>query len=184
MRRNRRRATLLLLVALLAVLPVAEQARASCAGPIKGAVKRAPWVFVGTATQQDVSTARLDVEQVWRGPDLAPTVFVQTGQTQPPWPLSLFIRSGSSGDATLEPGTTYVVAVEEHEHRLLTNNCVVTEATRPLLTLAPDDARAPVEGAVSGLRPGPSAVGLVAAGTALVLALVIGLLIARRRRRA
>lgn len=170
------------MLALLIALPVADAAAASCAGGPRGQLKRAPWVFVGTVIQQDISTARIDVEQVWRGPDLAPRVLVQTGQTQPPWPLSLFLASGSSGDATLEPGNTYVIALEDDQQRLRTNTCAVAEATKPLLARAPDDARDPVADGLSGIPSAPFNLALVAAGGALLVAMGIALLVIRRRR--
>ena len=183
MRGARSRAALLLTLSLTSGLVATGAAAASCGGEFTDLVKDERWVFVGTATQQDKTSARLDVKQVWRGPDLAPTVAVQTGQTQPPWPLSVFMGLSGSGDVALEPGTTYVVALEEDVEHLRTNNCVVAEATKPVLALAPDDVRGPTPGGVSGMRDGPftPAVAVTAAG--LMLAMVFALLVLRRRRR-
>jgi hypothetical protein len=155
---------------------------ASCAGGPKGLIRRASSVFVGIVAEQSTSTARMDVEQVWRGRDLAPTIVVQTGQTQLPWPLGVFIRSGGSGDVALEPGTTYVVALEEDPQQLRTNSCLVAEATKPLLALAPDDARAPAADGLSGMRQGAISSVVAVVGGALIAALVFVVVVRRRRR--
>lgn len=178
----RRHLTLLLLLAFLLASPVADVAAASCAGGFRGLLKRADRAFVGTVTQQDISTARIDVEQVWYGADLAPTVVVKTGQDQLPWPLSVFLRSGSSADVALEPGTTYVIAMEGGTQELRTNSCLVAEATKPLLALAPDDARAPVPGAISGMPAGIFSTGVAVAGVGVLVALALAVIVARRRR--
>lgn len=174
-----RRAPLLLVGSLLFAVTAAGTATASCGGEVSEFVRRMPRVFVGTVAQQSASHAQFDVAQVWRGPDLAPRIVVQTGQSQLPWPLSLFTGVSSSSDATLEPGQTYVVALEEDTLR--TNACLVGEATPQLLALAPDDVRDPVRGGLSGTGGVDPTVML--GGAALVVVALTALFAARRRRR-
>lgn len=182
MGRVRRHITLLLALAVLVGSPPADVAAASCAGGFRGLLKRADRVFVGTVTQQGISTARIDVEQVWRGPDLAPMIVVKTGQDQLPWPLSVFLRSGSSADVALEPGTTYVVALQDDDpQQLRTNSCLVAPATRPLLALAPGDARDPVPGAMSGMVAGIFTPGVALGAGVVITALVLTAVVLRRR---
>ena len=170
---------MVLAVALLIALP-ADVARASCGGPFRPT--RAAWVFVGTAVRQTASHALIDVEQVWRGRDLAPEILVKTGQDQPPWPLSMFGGLHGSGDIALEPGRRYVVGLEEGPV-LRTNNCVVVEATPELLAKAPDDARGPVPGAVSGMSPARWIAPALWGGVALALIGALTVVVRRRRRR-
>ena len=172
-----RRAALLLFGSGLFVTTVAGPAAASCGGEVSEFVSRMQRVFVGTVAQQSASHAQFDVEQVWRGPDLAPRVVVQTGQS---WPLSLISGLSSSNDAMLEPGRTYVVALEEDTLR--TNACLVGEVTPELLALAPDDVRDPVRGGLSGGQGAAVSPAVMLAGAGLVIVAVAALLARRRRR--
>src|SRR4051812_43957741 len=80
---------------------------ASCAadsGP-----EGSPVVFVGTADGERRGFTHFAVSEVWAGPDLAPGVWVLSGQRQPRWPLNLFTAVGSSVDADFVDGDVYVV---------------------------------------------------------------------------
>jgi hypothetical protein len=153
--------------------PVAAQA--SCAedsGPAGS-----PVVFVGTVEAERAGYTRLAVEEVRRGPDLAPEVWVRTGQEQPPWPLSLVSAVGSSVDAELEPGTRWVVGASRGFD---TSACSVAEARGT----AEDGARGPVADGLEGADP-PLPVWVPTAGAAGVVVVgVVGLVTWRRRRRA
>lgn len=89
------------LVTVLVALPVlalAPPAHASCAegsGP-----EGAPVVFVGTAEVNRRGYTRLAVVEVWHGPDLAPNVWVLSGQEQPSLPLNLVQVVASSTGLT------------------------------------------------------------------------------------
>ncbi len=117
----RRSALLLALVVLMLALPGAP-AHASCAegaGPAGS-----PVIFVGTAREERRGFTRFDVREVWAGPDLAPSVWVLSGQEQPPWPLWMFQAVGSSVDADFLPGEQWVVgATESFQHQQLLDRC-------------------------------------------------------------
>ena len=179
MRGARSAAAMVLAVSMLITAP-ADVARASCGGPFRP--KRAPWVFVGTAVRQTASHAVINVEQVWRGRDLAPEILLKTGQDQPPWPLSMFGGLHGSGDIALKPGRRYVVGLEEGPV-LRTNSCVVVEATPKLLAKAPPDAREPVPGALSGMSPARWIAPALWGGVALGLIAAMAIVVRRRRRR-
>ncbi|WP_167006494.1 hypothetical protein [Mumia sp. ZJ430] len=68
-----------------ALVASAAPAHAICA---VNAPTRAPVVFVGVAAETERGFTRLAVEEVWKGPDLAPEVWVLSGQEAPPWPFS------------------------------------------------------------------------------------------------
>ena len=150
-------------------------AAASCA---EGAGPRGqPVVFVGAAEGERRGYTRFAVQEVWAGPDLAPEVWVQSGQEQPPWPLSLLSAVSSSADAEFVEGERYVVGASRSFD---TGACSVAEAT--------DDqragARTPVaDGAVGADPPtGPVGQALWAVRSAGVVAGGVSWL--RRRRTA
>ncbi|MGI8574594.1 MAG: hypothetical protein ACR2MA_04460 [Egibacteraceae bacterium] len=86
-----RRGVLLVTLALLALAMSAGPASASCAGPIEDFLDDRPIVFTGTVIDERVGYGLVEVEQIWQGPDLAPQVWVQGGQDQPPWPARLLL---------------------------------------------------------------------------------------------
>ncbi|MDQ3342333.1 MAG: hypothetical protein M3524_01975 [Actinomycetota bacterium] len=167
------------LVACLA-LGGGETARASCAGPFKAFARDADQVFVGTVSAQRRGYTQFMVEQVWRGPDLAPQVWLLSGTPQAPWPISLVLRTASSADADLVAGRRYVVATEGGD-RFHTNACIVHEATpRLIAALAPENTRGPVSSGLTGLRAPLSNLVVSLAG----LVGVAGLFVLGMRRRA
>jgi hypothetical protein len=165
---------------MLVLLP-AGPAAASCAsdsGPSGSAV-----VFVGTSEEHRRGYTRMQVHEVWYGPDLADEVWVLSGQEQAPWPLSLFASVSSSVDADLPAGSTFVVGASD-EFR--TSACSVWsyDADEPRVArLRPDVTRSPRSGGAEGADPpvdGPVAGGLTALG---VGALALGVVALRQRRR-
>lgn len=134
-------------------------------------------IFVGTAESERRGFTRFAVEEIHAGPDLAPEVWVRSGQEQPPWPLGIFGGVGSSGDADFVDGERYRVGANSS---FVTGLCSVSEADRA--TRRPG-ARPPVEAGALGADPpiGPLGQtlwvsGLLALGAASVAVL-------RRRRR-
>jgi hypothetical protein len=165
-----RPARLLAAAAASGLLLPAQPATASCAedaGPDGSAV-----VFVGTAGSERRGYIRFAVDEVWSGPDLAPTVWIRTGQEQPAWPWGLFSAVGSSTDAELVTGERYVVGASRS---YASDVCTVAEATA---STHARDARGPVEGGSTGADPpiGPagqllwtvSVLGVVAAAAAFL----------------
>ena len=163
-----------LLVAAALLLP-GSPATASCAqdsGP-----DGAPVIFVGSAETERRGYTRFQVEEVWAGPDLAPEVWVLSGQKQSPWPLNLIQGVSSSTDASFVEGRRYVVGASES---FATNTCAIS-------TKAKDNpaAHAPVEGGATGANPpaGPLELALWVGVVIAVLAGSVSLVQARRRRR-
>jgi hypothetical protein len=157
-------------------------AYASCAqdsGPAGSSV-----IFVGSVEQQRRGFTLFSVSQVWAGPDLAPKVWIQTGQEQPPWPVSIVQVVGSSGDAELLSGHRYVVGASRGYR---TGACSVSEftsATGPTRTENGSMAvRDPVPDGAQGADPplGPIGQGLWTAG---FLAALGGAAVLIRRHRA
>lgn len=166
---------LLLLSVLPAVLVPGAAAHASCAedaGPAGS-----PVVLVGTVEARRAGYTLLAVEEVRRGPDLAPEVWLRTGQEQPPWPLSLVSGVSSSVDADLEPGTRWVVGASRD---FATGACSVAEARG---SVPAEGARGPVADGLEGADP-PLPTWVPTAGALVVLGLgVVGLARWRRSRR-
>lgn len=168
-----RRAFVAVTLAVGVLLPAAPAA-ASCSedsGPDGSAV-----VFVGTAEAERRGYTRFAVEEVWAGPDLAPEIWVRSGQDQPTWPLSYLSAVGSSVDAEFVARDRYVVGASRS---FATSACSVSwDEVGP----SPADARTPVDDGETGADPpiGPWGQTLVVAG---VLGLVLGLLVALRRVR-
>lgn len=172
------------LVAALLAAVMATPAHASCAADPEEAIDNKQTVFVATAVEQRHPYARVEIKEIWRGPDLAPSVWLQTTPVQAPsWPLNLVSRTYTSVDADLVPGTRYLIATEEGGFR--TNNCLVAEASDPFVDrLAPDVTREPVASGQTGMEPssldGPIGIALAVALIALVAA---GIWLAYRRVR-
>ena len=108
-------------------------------------------VFVGEVVHGGPDRPRLDVVEVWSGPDLAPTVTVKTGPEQLPWPLSAVLRRTSSVDADLHLGERYVIATHAD---FRTDRCTSLPADDRILAAGPDDARSPDDDGLGGHRPG------------------------------
>ena len=155
-------------------------AAASCAesGP-----DGSPVIFTGTVTENRRGYTRLAVEQVYAGPDLAPAVWVRSGQRQP---LLSVVRVASSLDADLMDGQRYVIGATR---KFDTSACSVAdlgaEDQRPDVASGPP--RAPRADGLTGVDPPLS----VAAATSLAGAAVVSACLAlwglsrrRLRRRA
>lgn len=177
-----RRIRLLFTMGLLAgaaSIAVATPSFASCAADSGPA--GSPVIFVGSAQEERRGFTRFSVDEVWAGPDLAPDVWVQSGQSQPTWPLSAFSGVGSSIDAEFVIGESYLVGATSDFH---TDACSVSEAgVRANSELRPDDPRIPVEDGADGADPpvGVLQIGLV--GVAVVALLIAPVALWRRRRR-
>lgn len=137
-------------------------ANASCAddsGPRGSEV-----VFVGVPEEERRGYTRLVVLEVWDGPDLAPEVWVRTGQQQPPVPLNLLAGTSSSVDADLAEGSAYAVGADGD---FVTNVCRIRELARPVSSVPgrPEGAREPSLDGLGGADPpaGPWKIGIVSA---------------------
>ena len=137
----------------------------------------APVVFVGVVESERRGYTRFHVEEVWAGPDLAPEVWVRSGQEQPAWPLSLLSGVGSSMDADLVTGERYVVGASGS---FATDVCSVTEVNARVHRAG---AREPVAKGAAGADPpiGAGGQSLWVAGVLAFAGAGVGLL--RRRRR-
>jgi len=135
-------------------------------------------VFVGTAGSERRGYTRFAVEKVWAGPDLAPEVWVLSGQEQPAWPLSLFSAVGSSEDADFVSGERYIVGASRS---FATNACSVAEVNGSARHASP---REPVGDGASGADPpiGPVGEAFWVAGVLVLAATGAGVLRRRRRR--
>lgn len=167
------------------VIVAPAPAFADCADEPADLIADRETVFVATAVEQGPRFARLDVEEVWRGPDLAPSVSVQTASGGAAWwPLSLVVPTHTSVDAEFVPGTRYLIATEDGGFR--TNTCLVARASEPFVDrLAPQDTREPIATGQAGVTPSvlDGALGMALA-LAILIMLPIGALLAYRRRRA
>lgn len=171
----------LLTVALLALVfaSSAGPAAASCAadsGPAGSAV-----IFTGTAVEERRGFTRFDVDEVWAGPDLAPEVWVLSGQRQPPWPLYVLSGVASSVDAEFEPGVRYAVGATSD---FATSACSVAEVSS-VPNLRPADVRTPVAGGSHG-SDAPAGPWLTGLGFVALVGIPVGVgaaLLAHRRRR-
>lgn len=175
-----RRAALLLLGAVLVLAPVVAAtapAYASCAAisPVGSEI-----VFVGTAEGDREGFTRFSVDQVWAGPALAPEIWVQSGQDQPPWPMDWFVGVASSIDIDFEEGQRYVVGASRDFRTTVCTSIPASADRAP--ALRPADPREPVAGGHTGAEPPMGTVAQVAR-TVGVLVLVVLLVVVLRRRR-
>ncbi|MDP9443512.1 MAG: hypothetical protein M3P83_03790 [Actinomycetota bacterium] len=181
-RRARRLSSVVSVVgcAVAALVAGGATAHASCAAaPIDNLTSSQQPVFVGTAVAQRGGFTRFTVHEVWRGPDLADSVWVQTGQRQAPWPLSLFVGVGSSTDANVRTGASYLVGTYGG---FRTDACLMVslDDVSDAAGLRPGPVRAPVPAGRSGAEPPPDPWVLTSA--ALLLAVGgVGALVWRRR---
>ena len=170
-------ATVLAVAPLLAVPVSAEASCAEDSGPAGSYV-----VFVGRAEEERRGYTRLVVEEVWRGPDLAPEVWVLSGQEQPPVPFNLLQAVGSSNDADFVDGHRYVVGASDG---FQTGACSSEEVvgTTEQAPGRPREPRVPQADGLEGADPpaGPWQIGLVSAGVVLAAGGLVRWL--RRRRR-
>lgn len=162
-----RQAALMAVAAAVAVLLPASPAAADTCTALEGTVD-APVVLVGTVEAAWSEHARLAVDEVWAGPDLAPVVWVEAAE-------------GDLGGDYLVPGERYVVAADEGFRTDLCGVAAVSDVNRPAAVREPvaDGATgtdAP-RSAAEALAWSAGAAGLVAAAGVLVL------LVRRRRAR-
>lgn len=168
-------------VASLTLLLVATApASASCIRddrPLSVKIAESEIVFVGTVLTVDDArrTARVQVEEVWRGPELDEQVVVHGGPDA---------RSSSSVDRHWEPGARYLVFPRQENGRLQDDACSPTMPWEPqLATFRPDDAR-PIERQSGRVPTTARPTEWVFVGSALiVLVLGIGWLVRRHARR-
>lgn len=149
-------------------------ASASCAedsGPAGSAI-----VFVGVAEAERRGYTRFAVAEVRKGPDLAPEVWVLSGQEQPPWPLSLFSAVSSSNDADFVAGERYVVGTSS---TFAIGACAITKVDDDVRR--PPDGRDPVGDGATGADPPMGPVGQTLAVVG-VLGVAIGVIVLLRRR--
>lgn len=145
------------LVAFVGTFP----AEGSCAAEPEDLIGGQETVFVGTVAEVSQGRARVDVEEVWRGPDLAPSVWVETGPSAP--------ATSTSVDAELVPGMAYIIATSDDGFR--TNSCLVIEASQGVTDrLAPADTREPTATGSAGAAPHSSNGTAIAVAIAVVLA--------------
>lgn len=178
-------ATAVTMLAGLHVSTMAIPAHASCAAEPEDAIAEQEVVFLATATEQTERHARVEVEEIWRGPALTRSVWLQTSAAEPPpWPASLVFEAATSIDVQLVPGTRYLIATEGDGFR--TNTCLVAQASEELVQrLAPETTRQPVptgeRGEGPGILEGTSGIALA---VALLAALLVGGWLTYRRFRA
>ena len=160
----------------LLIRPAAMASCASGAGPEGSDI-----IFVGTAAENRRGYTRFAVSEVLAGPALAPDLWVQSGQEQPRWPLSLISGVSSSVDADFTVGDQYVVGTGDE---FVTSACE-SEALRGGQQL--QQLRRPNSGPVrpGGLEGADPPVDALRITLAVVtgIAGLLALWIARRRRR-
>ena len=106
-----------------------------------------PVIFVGTAEAERRGYTQFEVDEVWAGPELAPRVWVLSGQEQPPWPLSVLSGVGGSTDAEFVNGKKYVVGASLS---FSTSACSVSEAED---SNGANEVRKPSEDGTTGADP-------------------------------
>lgn len=131
------------------LLLAAPGASASCGAEPRDQAASSPIAFVGTVSEVRGTRAQINVEAVWRGPDVAPVVWVQGGMEDSP--LS-FMGASTSVDMQWELGRRYLIGAQEADLR--TDNCssVLLEAG-DAAAIASGDTRPPVAGGVGGAGP-------------------------------
>ncbi|MDP8927742.1 MAG: hypothetical protein M3O70_03970 [Actinomycetota bacterium] len=161
------------------LLLASDPASSSCIRddrPLSVKVAEAEIVFVGTvlSVADARRTARVHVEEVWRGPELDEQVVVHGGADD----------AFSSVDRHWEPGARYLVFPRQENGRLQDDACSPTIPWEPqLATFRPDDAQ-PIEPQSGRVPTTARPTEWVFAGSAvIVLVLGIGWLLRRHARR-
>jgi hypothetical protein len=143
----------------------AGPARASCMEPppLEQDLARADVVFVGTVYElaDNGRTARVEVHEVWSGPDLPERVEVHGGPGEPDLATSV--------DRHFQADTRYLFAASVRDGRLQDDSCTATQAwTEELAALRPESHRAPL--AITEATGGPPLPLVIAAiGVAAIL---------------
>jgi hypothetical protein len=160
----------------LVVAPAPALADCQPAPPIEEAVRTSEVVFVGTVTALDNGgrSATVQVEEVWRGGEMPPTVTV-LGGTDP--------GRAMEDDRVFEVGVRYVFVPFVIDGRLVDNVCTATTAwvddfaaVRPAGVQTPTRSAAPASGPLSAIADLglPILTALLIGGAALTIAVVIG----------
>jgi hypothetical protein len=167
-----RRLALLLPAVAFALLSAPGTVLADCMAPppIEEAVRQGEVVFTGTvvAVADQGRRATVEVDEVWRGPDLAATTVVLGGQGE----------GFTSVDRTYEIGMTYVFfpSIDPETRALVDNLCTNTTPWQDdYEKLRPAEARPPL-GEPNGESAGFDVASLVPIG-GLVLAVAAVLLV-------
>jgi hypothetical protein len=179
------RATLALVAGLLLSAFASGPAAASCMMPpaLDVAIREANVVFVGTVTgvENHDRTATVLVEEIWKGPDLAPFVQVVGG----PEDETMI----TSTDRTYAAGTRYLFVVQVDQARFSDNACSSTQEWSPeVAALRPGAFRTPARQAdptptADAVAPaGQSAAPIALAATGLAAAGLFGAVWLLRRR--
>jgi hypothetical protein len=140
--------------------------------PVEVAVETAEIVFVGTVTEtaQGNRWANVQVEEIWRGPELEATVVVKGGPEG---------NMATSVDRHFEAGVKYLFFsyIDAEQGGLADNSCTNTQPWAEEMTkLRPADARTPVETTSTPEAGGTDLAGL--AGPAALVAVVFIALLA------
>jgi hypothetical protein len=175
-----RAAAVVIFAGVAVAVTMALPSRASCGsdnGPQGSSI-----IFAGSAQEDRRGYTRFSVTEVWTGPDLAPEVWVRSGQEQPPWPFGLLQGVSSSGDVQFPVGAPYIVGAT---HDFRTDACSVEPAGPASDDLRPQQVRSPVADGRTGIDP-PVGAGEAALrfGTLAVVAGLAVMLYGKRRRRA
>jgi hypothetical protein len=161
-------------------LLVPQEASASCGvlpGQTPGSFASAPVVFLGKvlATGNGDREATVEVESIWRGPDML--TYVRVVGTPDP------AAQATSVDRTFQPGKRYLFVPENSSSPFQDNNCTATQLyTSALATQAPAGARAPQPGGDPGPAPGPNLLPWTGVG-AIAFLVAAGVLVWRWRLR-
>jgi hypothetical protein len=178
--RSLRRLRVLGAIAALLVAALPGTAVASCImpPPLAESIRLAEVVIVGTvgATENRARWATINVEEIWKGPDLPPTVIVRAGPAGDTF---------SSIDRTFDAGVRYLFLLGRDEQGGFTDNAC--SQTTPwevgLAALRPADFRPPtvIDGTADAGDPAELLVPAIVALLVAAVLLAIGLL-ARGRR--
>lgn len=159
--------------------PVPALADCMPAPELEQAIGESDLVFVGTVTSVEHGgrSATVEVEVVWRGGEMGPTVTVLGGR-DPAQPME--------DDRAFEAGVSYLFFPSVQDGRLIDGICSATTPwTDSLSALRPVDAHAPapgtpaVDGPIAAL--GDLAPAIVTAALVGSFALVIAFVVGRRR---
>ena len=166
----------LVLTGAVAAFLAPAPAGASCAtpSPLAERLQEAPVVFVGRVASTDNRgrTARVRVEQVWKGAPISDRVTVRGGAEG---------NAATSVDRSFDLGVRYLFVPTREGRSFRDNSCTATvEYSGEVATLAPNTVTLPRRSA-----SGSSGVAVQAAiALALVVtAVIVGLIASRRRRR-
>lgn len=144
------------------------------------ALARAASVFTGVA--EDVgefgALARVRVDRVWKGPDLAERVAVRGGSA--PGLLHLFVQAGESTDTEFTPGAGYLFVVDDLSSFEVAECGGTTTLSDAVARAEPAGSRSPTAGGLTGAPTG--ALPRWAALPALAVGAVAGGLYLLRRR--